>query len=113
KSIFSQQLDRIVRGPFWGPCEACEHRPRCPIKHNVDTSRDGTSGPEASRRLRALVDLVRLRRRRHITMRDVRSLLSHVLFRDRVCEEIPSLLASEPGAVLDLAYFQGPGGRGV
>jgi hypothetical protein len=65
------------------------------LKHNVDTFRDETSGPEAAERVRAMVDLLRLRRRRHLTMRDVRSLISHLLFRDRPCEEIPALLAAE------------------
>jgi len=47
-------------------------------------------------------------------MRDVRSLISHLLFRDRNCEEIPELLASnDPFSILDIAYFQGPGGTGM
>lgn len=121
-SIFSQQLHKIVASPFWEPCQRCEHAARCPIKHNVDTFRDPTSGPAAAERLRTLVDLVRLRRRRHLTMRDVRSLISHLLFRDRDCAEIPNLLAhaeaeppnqADPFAVADLFYFQGPGGLGV
>jgi hypothetical protein len=112
-SIFSRQLRRIVEGPFWGPCEACDYRARCPLKHNVDTLRDPTSGLEVMERLRVLVDLIRLRRRRHLTMRDVRSLLSHLLFRDRICEEVPHLLAlGNPLAIADVAYFQGVGGLG-
>lgn len=113
-SIFSRQLDAIVSGPFWGPCEVCDHRTRCPVKHNVDTFRDGTSGPAVTERLRTLVDLIGLRRRRHLTMRDVRSLIAHILFRDRTCYEIAAVLGSDdPYAVLDLAYFQGAGGLGT
>jgi len=113
-SIFSQQLQKIAAGPFWEPCLACDHRTRCPIKHNVDTFRDPTSGPAATERLRTLVDLVRLRRRRHLTMRDVRSLIAHLLLRDRDCAEIPDLLAQpDPLAVVDVAYFQGAAGLGV
>jgi len=114
ESIFSQQLQKIAAGPFWEPCQRCDHRTRCPIKHNVDTFRDPTSGPAATERLRTLVDLVRLRRRRHLTMRDVRSLIAHLLFRDRDCEEVPAVLAcDDPIAIADLFYFQGPGGLGV
>jgi hypothetical protein len=114
QSIFSRQLRAIVEGPFWAPCESCAYRTRCPLKHNVDTFRDSTSGVAAAERLRMLVDLVRLRRRRHLTMRDVRSLISHLLFRDRTCEEISEVLDSdEPMEVIDLAYFQGPGGLGA
>ncbi|MGI8825271.1 MAG: protein kinase domain-containing protein [Chloroflexota bacterium] len=113
-SIFSRQLRRIVEGPFWGPCETCDHRARCPLKHNVDTFRDPTSGDAVTERLRVLVDLVRLRRRRHLTMRDVRSLISHILFRDRECSDIPALLDSpELLNLIDAAYFQGPGGLGT
>jgi len=113
-SIFSRQVQGIVGGPFWEPCRSCDHRARCPIKHNVDTFADPVSGGEATERLRRLVDLVRLRRRRHLTMRDVRSLVSHVLFRDRDCYEVAELLASgEAMAVADIAYFQAPGGLGV
>jgi serine/threonine protein kinase len=113
-SIFSRQLQKIVGGPFWGPCEVCDYRSRCPLKHNVDTFRDETSGPSTSERLRVLIDLIRLRRRRHLTMRDIRSLIAHLLFRDRVCEEVPGLLQSDnPFTVLDITYFQGVAGKGV
>lgn len=112
-SIFTRQLNAIVNGPFWQPCNNCDYRLRCPIKYNVDTFRDSTSGAVVTERLRRLVDLIRLARRRHLTMRDVRSLISHVLFRDRNCAEIAQLLQSdEPIDVLDLAYFQAPGGLG-
>jgi serine/threonine protein kinase len=113
-SIFIRLLQQIVGGPFWEPCQRCDYRARCPIKHNVDTLRDPTSGPAVAERLRRLVDLVRLRRRRHLTMRDARSLISFLLFRDRTCEEIAELLNSnDPMTVADLAYFQGIGGLGV
>jgi serine/threonine protein kinase len=113
-SIFARQLRLIANGPFWGPCQTCDYRTRCPIKHNVDTFKDGTSGPATAERLRRLVDLVRLRRRRHLTMRDVRSLISFLLFRDRTCEEIPDLLSSEsPLDIVNVAYFQAAAGLGV
>jgi serine/threonine protein kinase len=114
-SIFSRQVRAIV-GPdaFWGPCRVCDYKLRCPLKHNVDTFRDPTSGPLVTERLRRLVDVVRMRRRRHLTMRDVRSLISFVLFRDRECREVPEILsADDPLEIVDLAYFQGAAGIGV
>jgi serine/threonine protein kinase len=114
QSIFSQQVEAIVDAPFWTPCQTCEHRSRCPIKHNVDTFADPVSGDEVTERLRRLVDVVRLRRTRHLTMRDVRSLISHVLFRDRDCYEIAQLLtAGDEMAIADLAYFQASGRAGI
>ena len=47
-------------------------------------------------------------------MRDVRSLISFILFRDRYCDEIEELLATdEPMERVDLAYPQGIAGLGV
>jgi serine/threonine protein kinase len=114
-SIFTRQIRAIVDEPsFWELCASCDHRTRCPIKFNVDTFRDPTSGPVVTERLRRLVDVVRLRRRRHLTMRDVRSLISFILFRDRYCDEIEELLATDdPMERVDLAYFQGIAGLGV
>lgn len=114
KSIFSRQLQAVVNGPFWAPCDVCSYRMRCPIKYNVDTFRDTTSGPAVTERFRTLVDLVRLRRQRHLTMRDARSLISHVLFRDRTCQDIGTALnQDDPFAILDLTYFQGISGGGL
>ena len=115
-SILSRQLREIVRGPFWAACDRCAWRSTCPIKHNVDTFADETSGETAIDRLRQLVDIVRLRRRRHLTLRDLRSLASFVLFRDRTCEEIGGLAQSSGHLqleMLDLMYFQAIGGLGV
>jgi serine/threonine protein kinase len=114
ESIFSRQVRAIVNGPFWMPCERCDYRLRCPIKHNVDTLGDPLSGGAVTERLRLLVDLVRLRRRRHLTMRDIRSLIAHVLFRDRDCYEVAELLdTGTPMDIADLTYFQAIGGAGV
>ena len=114
ESIFTRQVEAIVEGPFWSSCDACDYRTRCPVIHNIDTLSDPASGPEVIERLRRLVDVVRLRRRRHLTMRDIRSLIAHILFRDRDCFEIADVLRSDsPMDVLDLTYFQGISGAGT
>jgi serine/threonine protein kinase len=113
-SILSRQMASIVDPRFWTSCAKCDYRLRCPIKHNADTFGDPVSGAAVVERLRLLVDLVRLRRRRHLTMRDVRSLIAHVLFRDRDCAEIAQILADgTPMDIVDLAYFQALGNAGV
>lgn len=114
ESIFTRQVDAIVNGPFWSSCDECVYRARCPIVHNIDTLSDPASGTEVVERLRRLVDVVRLRRRRHLTMRDVRSLIASILFRDRDCHEIAEVLRSDdPMAIVDLTYFQGIAGAGT
>jgi hypothetical protein len=114
-SIFSRQLAQIVgHAAFWEPCERCDYRARCPLKFNVDTFRDETAGPILVERFRRLVDIVRLRRRRHLTMRDVRSLISFLLFRDRYCDEVPGLLeTNDPMDRINVTYFQGIAGLGA
>lgn len=113
-SIFSRQVSKIVNGPFWEACSGCDYRLRCPIKHNVDTFGDPVSGKVLTERLRLLIDLVRLRRRRHLTMRDARSLIAFILFRDRECGEIADLLAiGNPIEISNLGYFQAVGGAGA
>jgi serine/threonine protein kinase len=113
-SILSRQMSTIVNGPFWDACNRCDYRVRCPIKHNVDTLGDPVSGDAVIERFRLLIDLVRLRRRRHLTMRDARSLIAFALFRDRDCVEIAELLQrGQPMDIVDLSYFQAVGGDGV
>lgn len=95
-SIFDRQLDALLRPELWSPCAACALRERCFIKFNADTLADPISGPEARTRLRTLFEIVHLRRKLHMTMRDMRSALSWLLLRDHDCDDVAALLAGEP-----------------
>ncbi|TAK27443.1 MAG: hypothetical protein EPO40_17650 [Myxococcaceae bacterium] len=108
-SLIDAQLDRMLAAELWAPCERCAYRDRCPLKHNADTLRDPTSGRAVRDRVRRLYEVVHLRRRQHVTMRDLRSSLSWFLLRDHGCEDVASLLKqSGPEASERLARLYYP-----
>ena len=105
-SIFERQLEKLLESEFWQPCQACALRDECLIRFNVTTLADPASGPAVRERLRTLFEIVHLRRQLHITMRDMRSALSWLLFRDHSCEDVARLLEDKPSpqARLSLLY---------
>lgn len=124
QSLLDIQLMRLLRPEFWAPCQRCQLSNMCFIKYNVDSFADPVSGTVARERLRTLFEIVHLRRRLHITMRDMRSALSWLLFRDQNCDDVARVLSSQSGGEqapaqgLDLLYFnafasdgQSPQGR--
>ena len=106
-SIFDRQLLALLKPEFWQPCQACVLQPRCFIKYNVDTFMDPVSGPAVRLRVRRLFEIVHLRRQLHITMRDLRSALSWMLFRDQNCQDVENLLAADadPAEQLSWLYY--------
>jgi serine/threonine protein kinase len=95
ESLVERQLAAMLKSEIWTPCEQCSVKTRCPLKHNSDTFRDAVSGPAVRARVRRLFEVIHLRRRTHMTIRDMRSALSWLLLRDRSCQDIKSLLASQ------------------
>ncbi len=107
-SIFSRQLKVFSDDSFWQPCENCAIKDRCFIKFNADTFRDQVNGSEVAERLRTLFETVHLRRRLHITMRDMRSALSYTIFRDHTCDDVAQALAianTDPTTYLSNFYY--------
>ena len=99
----------MLKDELWAPCTKCAYVDKCPIKHNVDTLRDRSSGPTVRERLRRLFELLHLRRQAHVTMRDLRSALSFLLLRDHSCEDIARLVSRQDAAVTeDLARLYYP-----
>lgn len=107
-SLVERQLMRLLQPSLWAPCANCSIRALCPLLHNASTLRDSNSGPAVRERLRRLFEVVHLRRRAHVTMRDLRSALSWLLLRDHGCEEVKALLARaderSPAALVALYY---------
>lgn len=113
ESLVEQQLRALTSAELWKPCDECSHRARCPLKFNADTIRDDVSGSAVRARLRRLFEVVHLRRKAHVTMRDLRSALSWVLLRDHGCDDIARLIkqgATE--ALVDLYYPDALADRG-
>lgn len=96
RAIFDRQLDALVQPALWASCASCALRDRCFIRFNRDTLADPVSGPAVRKRLRTLFEVVHLRRKLHITMRDMRSALSWLLARDHSCADVAELLANDP-----------------
>lgn len=94
-SLLERQLKAILKPEIWAPCEQCSLKSHCPIKHNADSLGDPISGPAVRARARRLFEVVHLRRRAHVTIRDLRSSLSWLLVRDHSCDDIAALLASQ------------------
>lgn len=104
-SIFERQLTEFLKPEFWTLCHQCALQQQCFIKHNVDTLADPVSGPAVRERLRTLFEIVHLRRKLHITMRDMRSALSWLLLRDQSCDDVAALLDSNPSPDEYLAHL--------
>ncbi len=108
-SLVERQLVAMLKPEMWAACEECKSKAKCPIKYNVDTLSDRSSGLAVRERVRRLYELVHLRRRAHVTMRDLRSSLSYLLLRDQGCEDIAQLLQRDDAAVTrDLAALYYP-----
>ncbi len=86
--LFEKLLLSFLNDKKWKPCSKCRARAVCPIKFNVDTLGDSTSGGVVRARLKSLFQAVHARRRKHITIRDFRSALSYILVGIETCEEI-------------------------
>lgn len=103
--LFDQVLDRYVANEFWEDCEGCAARLRCPVKFNIDTFRlhstTGLMGKDllavktqndgarkARVRLKTIFQVLHFRKRIHMTVRDLRSVLAFMLFGKKTCAEI-------------------------
>lgn len=109
-SLVERQLLQLLQPALWAPCTQCSLRESCPLLHNAETLRDANSGPAVRERVRRLFEVVHLRRRAHVTMRDLRSALSWLLLRDHGCEDVKALLAAAseagPPQLLALNYSE-------
>lgn len=106
-SIFDRQLQALLKPEFWKPCQDCAFQTKCFIKYNVDTFSDAVSGPTVRARVRTLFEIVHLRRQLHITMRDLRSALSWMLFRDQSCLDVAEKIndSHSPAEQLNWLYY--------
>lgn len=106
-SILQRQLEAFLRPAFWAHCTTCQYQDRCFIKFNADTLADPVAGPAVQERLRVLFEVVHLRRQLHITMRDLRSSLSWLIFRDSSCADVAALLSAHhrPSEILSRLYY--------
>ena len=109
-SILDKLLDRLLdkdnKAGFWIPCsvENCAFADRCYVKYNADSLRDSKKGPIIRQRLKRLLLAIHFRKTRHITMRDLRSILSFVLFNKFTCSQLQADLEGG-NSILDRFYY--------
>ena len=120
--LFDRILDRYVAAEFWAACEECPSRHRCPVKFNVDTfsirSTEGLTGKsldtvqarnaaarKARSRLKTLFQILHFRKRLHVTVRDLRSLLAFTLFGKKTCPQIEAEIQSGEHDFIDRYYY--------
>lgn len=110
ESILDKLLDRFLdkenKFGFWEHCKAenCAFADRCYIKYNIDSLRDPKKGSVIRQRLKRLILAVHFRKTRHITMRDLRSILSFVLFNKFTCQQLQAHL-EDASPVLSRFYY--------
>jgi len=120
--LLDQVLDRYVADEFWEVCSSCSCRHRCPVKFNVDTfklvseadaeDKDRRSiearnraAKKARSRLKAVFQVLHFRKRIHMTVRDLRSVLAFALFGKSRCEQIEHEIQSGKTDFTDRYYY--------
>ena len=105
-SLLARQVKRLTRPDLWSKCKSCPVADQCFIKYNVDTFQDSSSGDEVTKRLEWLVRTIVYKRELHITMRDLRSMLSYMLTRDMSCDEVKRLIEWVQAEEMPEYYWQ-------
>jgi hypothetical protein len=121
-SLFDRILDRYVAPEFWEACESCTASEKCPVRFNVTTfqipSVQGQSESDkallderaksaniARTRLKAVFQILHFRKRIHVTVRDLRSVLAYTLFGKRTCDQIVAEVREGETRFLNRYYF--------
>lgn len=103
-NLFEKILTEFSRQDHWKDCNACPCKLQCHVKFNVDTMNHPQHGVAVKKGLKTLFQILHLRKVQHITIRDLRSALSYILFNMYTCEEIASN-ADDPTFFLSKVYY--------
>lgn len=109
-SIFDELLNIILdtneKQDTWSACQAenCEYAEKCYIKYNIDTLRDSKKGASVKQRLKEIILAIYLKKEKHITMRDIRSLISFILFNKYTCSQLQASIDAGEN-LLDRFYY--------
>jgi hypothetical protein len=110
KSIFDELLNVILdtneKQNTWVACkpENCAYSEKCYIKYNIDTLRDSKKGANVKKRLKEIILAIYLKKVKHITMRDIRSLISFILFNKYTCSQLQKSIDAGEN-LLDRFYY--------
>jgi serine/threonine protein kinase len=90
-SIVDKLIDKFTDPQITDLCKNCATKDSCPIFYNLSSLQDESVGPQIKENIRKVVATVHLRKKLHITMRDIRSALSYILYGTKSCREIEKL----------------------
>lgn len=105
ESLLRSQIKKLTNPDLWGDCSKCPLANRCFIKYNVDSFTDSAAGDEVINRLEWLVRTLVYKKELHITIRDLRSMISYMLTRDFSCAEVGKLLEDMDKGVYPQEYY--------
>ncbi|MFC4231481.1 hypothetical protein ACFOW1_06250 [Parasediminibacterium paludis] len=109
-SIFDELLSIILdednTKKNWEPCQAqnCSYSSKCYIKYNVDSLRAQKKGIVVKQRLKELVLSIYLKKQKHITMRDIRSLISFIIFNKYTCSQLQADIDASENLLVRFYY---------
>lgn len=109
-SIFDELLRIIIdengTQKTWELCQEqnCAYANSCYIKYNVDSLRDQKKGAIVKQRLKELILGIYLKKEKHITMRDIRSLISFIIFNKYTCSQLQANIDAGEN-LLDRFYY--------
>lgn len=109
-SIFDELISIILDSggtkKTWEPCQEqnCAYANSCYIKYNVDSLRDQKNGVVVRQRLKELILSIYLKKEKHITMRDIRSLISFIIFNKYTCLQLQADIDTRKN-LLDRFYY--------
>jgi hypothetical protein len=106
KSIFDRLLIYFTDPSKWNICQSCSSKDQCPIIANASALGWNKASKQARARLKLLFALSHIRRRRHNTMRDIRSALSYIITGNLRCQTVHELIEHEKGSsLIQKRYF--------
>ncbi|WP_428912082.1 protein kinase domain-containing protein [Niallia sp. Krafla_26] len=90
-SILEKLIDKFSDPQITEQCGTCKSKEICPIYYNLTSLQDEAVGPQIKENIRKVVETVHFRKKLHITMRDIRSSLSYILYGTMNCRDIEKL----------------------
>lgn len=104
KDVVSKAIEKITSDSFYSECSLCSLRTSCPVHVNRDLLKDSLF----QKRLDVLLARVSLKGQ-HVSLRDLLSFLSYLLFGDRTCLQLANTAENNDYNLLSLIYKGGKG----
>lgn len=104
KDIVSKAIEKITSDSFYSECSSCNLRDTCPVQVNRKLLMD----PLFQERLDVLFTRISLKGQ-HVSLRELLSFLSFLLFGDRNCRQLASTAENNEYSLLSLIYKGGKG----